>query len=766
MRTWTVVLALFVVCCASSTVPLFPETVAFGAADSAHAPPSLARSSWTSKAAADAPFELWTEPGELPRLEVNGEKPTRLPLEHTGVSATLHGFVAEVEVRQTYQNPSERPIEVVYTFPLPENSAVNYMKMVIGERTIESKIEERSKARTMYDDAKRTGYTAALLEQERPNVFTQSVANIEPKKKIDVVVRYVQDLSYDQGEYEFVFPMVVGPRFMPGSPVEGPSSGTGWHPDTTRVPDASRISPPYVGKGTRSGHDVSIEVTAQTGFPISNYRAVTHAVAAKTLSDGSLRLALSEKDSIPNRDFILRYRAGADEPRAVLYTSANNAEEGYFSLAVYPPRLDVESLVGRRELIFVVDVSGSMAGLPLSLCREGMRSALAQLRPVDTFNIVTFSGQTMQAFDAPRPANRQNVEEALRVINGLRAGGGTQMVNAIDAALGTNVEKGRNRYVFFMTDGFVGNDKEIIQRSKAFVRALRERRQRARVFGFGTGSSVNRYLIDGLSRAGDGVAVYVSSREDPEEAVNRFYHYIDRAVLTNLRVDWGRVRVQDLEPEEMPDLFASHAVILHGRYRGTPSATMTLRADAGEETVELPIRVEKAVSRANASSLLGTLWARSKVQHLEEALLTSGQPDIRDAIVKLGLQFNLVTPYTSLIALDTSRKVSDGGPDLVVQPNERPEGVNLAMAGYDEDEEALVQEGAVYNQSLESSAPIREQAYVVSHIEPKRGCGCRMGQRARNGTAWGALIVGLAALWRRKRRHPLARIANTSQSAR
>jgi Ca-activated chloride channel family protein len=543
--------------------------------------------------------------------------------------------------------------------------------------------------------------------------------------------------------------MVVGPRFMPGRPVEGPN-GTGWHPDTTRVPDASRISPPYVGKGTRNGHDISIEVTAEAGFPITDYRAVTHAVAAKTLPDGSLRLALAEQDSIPNRDFILRYRAGADEPRAILQTSAKNGEEGYFSLAVYPPMLDVESLVGRREIIFVVDVSGSMAGLPLSLCRDAMRSALARLRPVDTFNIVTFAGESMRAFEAPRPANRQNVAEALRIVDGLRAGGGTQMVNAIDAALGTNVEKGRSRYVFFMTDGYVGNDDEIVGRSKDFVRALEERGQRARVFGFGVGSSVNRHLIDGLSRAGNGIAVYASSREHPDRAVNRFYYYIDRAVLSNLRVNWANFHVEELEPPEMPDLFASHAIILHGRYRGAPG-NMTLRADAGGETVEIPIRVAKAVTTGNPTVVFGTLWARSKVQHLEEALLGRDQPDPREAIVKLGLEFNLVTRYTSLIAIDTSRKVGNGTPGLVVQPNERPEGVDLAMAGYREDE-GLGQEMASYAESLESAAPMREQVYAVSRVTPKRGCGCRVAERGGDSAASGAVIAGLAMLWRRKRR--------------
>ena len=741
MQRWTLLWAVVLVCCASSTVPLFPETVAFSPTESDQAPPSVPRSSWTGGSAGDGPFELWTDPGELPRLEVDGDEAAiPLPLEHTHVSATLHGFVAEVEVRQTYKNSATEPIEVVYTFPLPENSAVHQMKMIIGKRTIEAKIEEREKARRMYDDAKRIGYTAALLEQERPNVFTQSVANIEPGQKINVVIRYVQDLSYDQGEFEFVFPMVVGPRFMPGEPLERGRTGTGWQRDTTRVPDASRVSPPYVGKGTRSGHDISIEVVARTGFPVTDYRAVTHEVGARTSPDGSIRLALAKKGAIANRDFILRYRAGAEEPRAVLHTSAKDARHGYFSLAVYPPTLDVESLVGRREIIFVVDVSGSMSGTPLSLCREAMRAALARLRPVDTFNIVTFAGHAMQAFETPRPANRHNVGEGLRVIDGLRAGGGTQMVDAIDKALGTRVERGRHRYVFFMTDGYVGNEEEIADRSKVFVRALEERGQRARVFGFGVGSSPNRHLIDALSRAGNGIAVYASNREHPDRAVNRFYHYIDRAVLTNVSVDWAKLRVEDLQPREVPDLFASHAIVLHGRYRGTPSGKMTLRANAGKETVEIPVRIEPAVTDGAPTTVLGTLWARSKVQHLEEALLSGEAPDAQQAIVKLGLEFNIVTRYTSFIAVDTSRVVGDGTPEVVVQPNERPEDVDLEMAGYSES--AL-------------SGAIHEQIYAVAQVDPKRGCGCRVAGRHGNGAWTGALLVLFAALSRRKRRHSL-----------
>src|SRR5690606_38517762 len=282
-------------------------------------------------------------------------------------------------------------------------------------------------------------------------------------------------------------PMVVGPRFMPGAAL-GESSGSGTHPNTTAVTDASRISPPYMGKGERSGHDISIEVHADAGHPIQHFRAVTHEVAARKAADGSLHLTLAEARSIPNRDFVLRYGTVTGRPQATLYVSGAGEREGFFSLVLEPPALDVEALVGRREIVFVVDVSGSMSGTPLFMCRSAMRAALERLRPFDTFNIITFAGHTTQAFPQPRPANRHNVSEALRIVSELRAGGGTFMANAIDAALAPPVERGRHRYVFFMTDGYIGNEAEIIDKSQRFVENLERQGARAKVFGFGVGS--------------------------------------------------------------------------------------------------------------------------------------------------------------------------------------------------------------------------------------------------------------------------------------
>jgi outer membrane protein OmpA-like peptidoglycan-associated protein/Mg-chelatase subunit ChlD len=640
--------------------------------------PKVDRSSWTSTEAT-GPVVAITDPGELPELRVAGEEKAKLPLDHTHVKASLFGFVAEVEVTQTFENPHESPIEVVYVFPLPENSAVSAMKMRIGKRVIHAKIDERTHARHRYEEAKEQGKTAALLEQERANIFTQSVANIAPHEKIDVAIRYFQDLSYDAGWYEFVFPMVVGPRFIPGNPTDAAPKGTGTYADTDRVPDASRITPPVLGKGQRSGHDISLELVAHTALPVRDVAVPTHDIVSHVPADGSLELALAEKESIPNRDFVLRYRVAGKEPLASLVTAGDDAG-GYFALSVQPPELDVEGLVGRREIIFVVDVSGSMFGVPLALCKTAMRRAIAQLRPVDTFNVLTFSGATAKAFPSVRPANAESIAAALAFLGAAQAGGGTMLDDAVREALSPDVASGRHRYVFFLTDGYVGGDDEIITGSRELVAALAKRGQKARVFSFGVGSSVNRNLLDGLATAGNGIAVYATTREDPAHAVDQFYRYIDSPVLTDVKVAWGDLGASEVYPAAVPDLFASHPVILHGRYRSVPQGPITVRAHVGEREITVPVTVHHVLDGAKGG-VLGQLWARAKVEDIEEAGWLGERPNAAAEITELGLEHSLVTAYTSFVAIDDSRVVGDGHPGQIVQPVEVPEGVDGSMAG-------------------------------------------------------------------------------------
>jgi Ca-activated chloride channel homolog len=684
MRGVVFLLATLAVACGGAATDVVlpaepsPDAVTVAAADTPE-PPALEPVVWGNVATTAEPLVVLTDPGELPELRVAGDAKTKLPLDHTHVKASLFGFVAEVEVAQTFENPSKRPIEVVYVFPLPENSAVSAMEMRIGQRVIKAKIDERSHARHRYEEAKKRGQTAALLEQERANIFTQSVANIAPGEKIDVSIRYFQDLSYDAGWYEFVFPMVVGPRFIPGNPTGNAPKGTGTYADTDRVPDASRITPPVLGKGERSGHDISLELVAHAALPVRDVTVPTHEIASHTPADGSLHVTLAEKDSIPNRDFVLRYRVAGKEPLATLVT-AGDESGGYFALSVQPPDLDVEGLVGRRELVFVVDVSGSMSGVPLALCKTAMRRAIGQLRPVDTFNVLTFSGATAKAFPSARPANAENIAAALGFLGAAQAGGGTMLDDAVQEALTPDVAQGRHRYVFFLTDGYVGGDDQIIAGSRDLVAALEQRGQKARVFSFGVGSSVNRNLLEGLASAGRGIAVYATTREDPAHAVDRFYRYIDAAVLTDVKVAWGDLGASEVYPTPVPDLFASHPVVLHGRFRSVPQGPLVVHAHVGEREITVPVTVHHVLDDAKGG-VLGQLWARAKVQDLEEASWLGERPNAAAEITELGLEHSLVTPYTSFIAIDESRVVGDGDPTKIVQPVEVPEGVDGDMAG-------------------------------------------------------------------------------------
>ena len=591
---------------------------------------------------------VYTEPGDIPTLKVAGDK--TLPLEHTSVKADISGYVARVEVRQSYGNPSTNPLEATYTFPLPENSAVDDMRIRIGDREIRADIKRRDEARTTYETARQNGQTAALLEQQKPNVFTQSVTNIPPGAKIDVVISYVQTLTYDAGTYEFVFPMVVGPRFNPPGSV-------------------AAVQPPYFGEGERNGHDIAVEVNVRAGLPITAFDVPTHHVNGETRPDGTLHLTLDKADHIPNRDFVLHYDVAAAKPQLAVLN-----QDGALALVIQPPAADVDALVGQREIIFVVDVSGSMHGVPLAMCKDAMRDALRKLRPVDTFNIFTFASGTGQAFDAPRSANDANILQGTRFVDGLEAGGGTMMADAVDVALSPKVEPGRHRYVFFMTDGYVGNEEQIITKTATLVKSTTTT---SRVFGFGVGSSVNRMLLDGLGKAGNGDTVYASTREDPALAVNTFFRRIDAPVIEDLKIDWGNAQVTEVYPKVLPDLFASRPTIVHALYSGKADTTITVRGTLRGQPIAITTKLVTENKKDGAA--LDTLWARAKVESLERDLWNGADPSVIEDITKVGLAHRLVTAYTSFVAVDTASKV-DGHLVTVDQPAHAPEGVDMAMA--------------------------------------------------------------------------------------
>ena len=591
------------------------------------------------------------------------------PLKHTAVKAEISGFLARVVVTQEFENPFYDTIEAVYTFPLPQNAAVDDMTMTVGTRTIVGRIKGREEARAVYEAARSAGRVASLLDQERPNIFTQSIANIMPGEQVKITISYVETLKYEDGSYEFVFPMVIGPRYIPGAPI-GKQSG-GWAPDTTRVPDASRITPQVAPKGTRAGHDISIELALDAGVPIDRLKSTLHEVDVDRPSDRSAIVRLKNRTEIPNRDFIFKYDvAGRKIEDAVLTHHSDRG--GFFTILLQPPDRVTSQDVTPKELVFVLDTSGSMSGIPIEKAKETMKLALDGLNPQDTFNLITFSGDTHILFPEPVPATVENLRKAQEFLAFRSGAGGTEMMKAIRAALDPSDKQDHLRIACFMTDGYVGNDMEIIGEV--------QKHPNARVFPFGIGSSVNRFLLDKMAEYGRGEVEYVTLNDDGSVAAKRFHERIRNPLLTDISVDWSGLPVADVYPKRIPDLFSAKPVILSGRYTGSGRGTIKLRGKmSGRDFVrDIPIDLPENEPRHD---VLATLWARTRVDDLMSQDFNgiqrgAARADISEAITQLGIEYRLMTQFTSFVAVEEI-VVSDGGkPRTIEVPVEMPQGVS------------------------------------------------------------------------------------------
>jgi Ca-activated chloride channel family protein len=592
------------------------------------------------------------------------------PLKHTDVKAEISGFISRAVVTQEFQNPFKDKIEAIYTFPLPQNAAVDDMSLHVGDRTVRGQIKRREEARAVYEAARAAGNVASLLDQERPNIFTQSVANIMPGEKVTVTISYVETLKYQDGSYEFVFPMVVGPRYTPGA-ATGKQAG-GWAPDTDRVPDASRITPQVASPGTRAGHDISIEVALDAGVPIDSLKSTLHEVDVEQPSMHSAVVRLKNKAEIPNKDFILKYDVAGRQIEDAVLTHRDDSADGFFTMILQPPERVTAEDVMPKELVFVLDTSGSMNGFPIEKAKETMKLALEGLYPQDTFNLITFSGDEHILFPEPVPATRENLAKAQAFLASRSGSGGTEMMKAIRAALDPSDVQDHVRIACFMTDGYVGNEMEII--------AEIQKHANARVFAFGIGGSVNRFLLDKMAEHGRGEVEYVTLSDDGSAAARRFHERIRNPLLTDVSVEWSGVNVTDVYPRRIPDLFSAKPVILTGRYSAGGRGVIRLKGKmSGRDFVrELPVELPEKESRHD---VLASLWARTRIDDLMSQDYNgiqngSVRDDVREAIIQLGLNFRLMTQFTSFVAVE-EMTVTDGGmPRKVDVPVEMPEGVS------------------------------------------------------------------------------------------
>jgi Ca-activated chloride channel family protein len=611
--------------------------------------------------------------GALQVLGKDGQPRAECPLKHTDVKAEVSGSLARVTVTQEFHNPFPEKIEAVYVFPLSQNAAVDDMTMIVGDRTVKGKIKRREEARAIYEAARAAGHVAGLLDQERPNIFTQSVANITPGATVKVTISYVEFLKYEDGVYEFVFPMVVGPRYIPGQPLDkqAAQSGGGWAPDTSQVPDASRITPQVAPKGARAGHDISIEVKLDTGVPIDELKSTLHEVEVERTNAHAAVVRLKNQATIPNKDFILKFDVAGKKISDAILTH-RGAQGGFFTMLLQPPERVTAADVTPKELVFVLDTSGSMQGFPIEKAKETMKLALDSLYPQDTFNLITFAGDTHILFPQPVPATRENLHRAQDFLASRQGRGGTEMMKAIRAALDPSDKQDHIRIVCFMTDGFVGNDFDII--------AEVQKHPNARVFSFGIGSSVNRFLLDKMAESGRGEVEYVGLQDDGSAAARRFHERVRNPLLTDIEIDWGGLPVADVYPKRIPDLFSVKPVVLTGRYTTSSRSVIRLRGKLAGQDFAREISIVLPESQPE-HDVLATLWARTRIDDLMSQdyggmQRGAAKPEVQEAITQLGLEYRLMTQFTSFVAVEEMTVTDGGQPRRIDVPVEMPEGVS------------------------------------------------------------------------------------------
>jgi Ca-activated chloride channel family protein len=590
------------------------------------------------------------------------EKEIPLPLKHTDVKGQISGYIATVEVTQQFHNPYEEKIEAVYVFPLPQNAAVNEFIMIIGERKIRGIIREREEAEQIYAEARRQGYTAALLTQERPNIFTQKVANIEPKKQIDVNIKYFSTLAYVDGWYEFIFPMVVGPRFNPPGSTDGVGAvaygKTGISGQKTEVQ--------YLKPGQRSGHDISLAVDIDAGVAIEEISCSSHVITNSTVSAEKRTVALSSLDSIPNKDFVLRYKVAGKTVKSALVTH-HDQRGGFFTLMLYPP--DNLSYLKRApmEMIFVLDCSGSMNGKPIAKAKDAITRALKQLQPGDTFQVIRFSNNASQLGPNPVPATPENIRRGLDYVESLDGSGGTMMIEGIKAALDFPHDPQRFRLVSFMTDGYIGNESEILAE-------VHNRLGDSRIFSFGVGSSVNRYLLDRMAKLGKGAVAYIGLDESAGEIIDMFYERISHPALADVAIDWGSLKVTDVYPAKVPDLFVGRPVILSGRFEGQRNTTIRVTGKVGNLDQEIAIPFNLGDS-GDTHGGIACVWARKKIETLASQATYDRNSELPEQIKQVALEYGLMSAYTAFIAVDSSRQTGGEHGVTVAVPVPVPYGV-------------------------------------------------------------------------------------------
>lgn len=598
-----------------------------------------------------------------PYFFIEGGDPSvdHFPLKRTDVVVNINGVIANVTVIQRYTNEGTRPVNARYVFPASTRAAVHGMKMKIGENVIVAKIRERQTAQKEFNQAKKQGKSASLLKQQRPNVFSMHVANIMPKDTIDIELHYTELILPSDGTYEFVYPTVVGPRYSNQAVTNAPETDM-W------------IKNPYLKQGSELQTAFHIGVYISTGLDLQDVVCPSHETDTiwSTQSIAQILLKESEKSG-GNRDFILKYRLAGQkiESGIMLYSGEN---ENFFLLMVQPPERVETVDIPPREYIFVVDVSGSMDGFPLNTAKNLLQNLISGLRPTDKFNLILFAGASQLMAPESLPATQKNIRKAIRIIDNQKGGGGTELYRALKKSLSLPRDEKYSRAVLIVTDGYISAEKKVFH-------LIQKNLNQTNFFSFGIGSGVNRYLIEGMAKAGLGEPFVVTKPQEARRTADRFQAYIKSPVLTNVAVKYHGFETFDIEPSAIPDLFAQRPVVVFGKWRGKLEGTIELRGTGGKNEYVQTFNVADS-SPDEMNHALRYLWARTRIGRLSDFSIKKGDSENRDQITSLGLTYNLLTAYTSFIAVHEVARNLESDSEDVKQPLPLPEGVSkLAVGG-------------------------------------------------------------------------------------
>jgi Ca-activated chloride channel family protein len=583
------------------------------------------------------------------------------PLSSTGVVAVVNGTIAEVTITQTYKNYGPVPVNGNYNFPMSTKAAVHGMTMRIGDNVITAKIKEKNIAKSEFEKAKDDGKSATLLEQQRPNVFTMNVSNIMPGDLVLVELKYTEFLTPEAGTYEFVFPTVVGPRYSNQSESAGNESDN-W------------VKSPYLHENTLSPAAFSFKAIISTGIPIEEVSCTSHKVLLSWDSDSRVNIDLDKSEANgSNRDLILHYRLRGKEIQSGLLLYEDNNEK-FFQITVQPPQRVASGTVLPREFVFIVDVSGSMNGFPLSVSKQLLRDLITHLKPEDLINVVLFAGISDILSEHSLPATTENLNKAITLIDQADGRGGTELVAGLEMAYMLPANRGYSRNLVVVTDGFISAEREVFS-------LVRKKLDEANVFAFGIGSSVNRYLIEDLAKAGFGEPFIVTDSNQALQVASRFREYVTSPLLTDIKVTGEGVTVYDVEPQDVPDLLADRPIVIFGKYQGTAHGTFAVTGVSAKGNYRKEFSLDN-VAPSVFNSALRYLWARTKITNVKDYAAESDFEENVREITRLGLAYNLLTQYTSFIAVLEEVRNSGGAAQDVSQPIPLPQGVSgMAVGG-------------------------------------------------------------------------------------